>query len=62
MKCKCLKDYRDGRIHFKADEIYEYKAVPTSSRYPPVYRIYNGNYGQKVFSYNEFKSFFRRVA
>ena len=62
MKCKCVKDYRDGRIHFKENEIYECKSVPTSSLFPPVYKIYNGNFGQKVLTYVEFKSFFRRVA
>jgi len=62
MKCKCLKEYRDDRVHFKANEIYEYKSVPTSSRFPPVYKIYNGNLGQKVLTYAEFNSFFRRVA
>jgi hypothetical protein len=62
MKCRCFKDYRDGKIHFKANEIYEYNTVPTSSRFPPVYVIYNGNFGRKVLTYAEFKSLFRRVA
>ena len=62
MKCKCIKDYRDSSVHFLENEIYEYRSVPTSSRFPPVYRIYNGHLGQKVLSYTEFQSFFRRVA
>lgn len=62
MKCKCLRDYRDGNVDFKANEIYEFVTIPTSSRFPPVYRIYNGKLGQKAFTYSEFKTYFRRVA
>ena len=61
MKCKCIKDYSDGNIDFKADEVYVYNTVPTSSQFPPVYEIYNGKLRQKIFSNAEFKTYFRRV-
>jgi hypothetical protein len=62
MKCKCLRDYRDGNVDFKANEEYEFIAVPTSGLFPPVYKIHNGRFGQKAFTHSEFKTYFRRVA
>ena len=62
MKCKCIKDYRDRNVDFKANEVYEYISVPTSSRFPPVYKIHNGKIGQISITHNEFKKHFRRVA
>lgn len=62
MKCKCIKDYGEGNVDFKANEVYEYITVPTSSQFPPVYEIYNGKLRQKIFSHAEFKTYFRRAA
>ncbi len=61
MKCKCIKDYSDSNIDFKADEVYVYDTVPTSSRFPPVYEIYDGKLRQKIFSQAEFYTYFRRI-
>ena len=62
MICRCIKDYRDSNVYFKANEKYEFITVPTSSRYPPVYKIYNGKRGHKNFSYIEFNTYFRMTA
>jgi len=62
MKCKCIKDYRDDNVDFKANEVYDYISVPTSGRFPPVYKIYNGKIGQTSVTHTEFKTHFRRVA
>ena len=61
MKCKCIKDYSDRNVDFKANEVYEYITVPTSSQFPPVYEIYDGKLRQKIFSNDEFKIYFRRT-
>ncbi len=59
MKCRCIKDYKDGNVDFRVNEIYEFFTVSTSSQYPPVYKIYNGSHGQKIFDHKEFKNHFR---
>jgi hypothetical protein len=59
MKCRCIKEYRDRNVDFKVNEIYECFTVTTSSQYPPVYKIYNGSHGQKIFDHIEFKTYFR---
>ena len=62
MKCRCIKAYRDDKVSFKVNEIYDAHTVLTSGRYPPVYRIYNSHLGQKVFDHSEFREHFRITA
>ncbi len=62
MKCRCIKNYNDGNVNFKINELYEYMTMPTSLRYPVVYMIYNGTHKYKSFTYTEFNEYFRMAA
>ena len=62
MKCRCIKNYYDGYVNFKINELYEYMTMPTSLRYPVVYMIYNGTHKYKSFTYTEFNQYFKKAA
>jgi hypothetical protein len=62
MKCRCIKNYNDGFVNFKKNELYEYMIIPTSFRYPVVYKIFNSTYKYKNFTYSEFNEYFRSAA
>ncbi len=62
MKCRCIKNYNDGQVNFKLNELYEYMIMPTSFRYPVVYMIFNGTHKYKNLTYSEFNEYFSRAA
>jgi hypothetical protein len=62
MKCICIKNYNDGQVNFKINELYEYITIPTSFKYPAVYRIFNGTYKFRNFTFSEFHEYFRNAA
>jgi hypothetical protein len=62
MKCRCIKNYNNGHVNFKLNELYEYVTIPTSFRYPPVYKIFNGMRNYKNFTYSEFNEYFTTAA
>lgn len=60
-KCKCVKSLNNGKFEFRVNDSYQYKRVPTSGMYPPVYEIYCNDFDVRTISHNEFTQYFRRA-
>lgn len=57
-KCKCKKTFKNSRIEFLLNSMYDYYLIPVSYWYPQIVRIYTDAFSFVNMSHNEFNEYF----